>query len=48
MKILEAATSNFNSVLDIVEEKTKHARLNYETTAMHYIKRLDEDNLKLD
>lgn len=48
MKRLEASTSNFNNKLDVFEEKTKHARLNFETTAKHYIKRLDEDNLKLD
>ncbi|MDB3543211.1 mobilization protein, partial [Clostridioides difficile] len=45
---LEGSTSNFNNKLDVFEEKTKHARLNFETTAKHYIKRLDEDNLKLD
>ncbi|PTK40356.1 mobilization protein, partial [Staphylococcus saprophyticus] len=42
MKRLEDSTSNFNKKLDVWEEKTKHARLNCETTAKHYIKRLDE------
>ena len=48
LKNLEASTSNFNNLLDQLDNSTKNVKNNFISVARSYLKRIDTDNLQQD